>query len=242
MRPDTSPRHPRVSASTASIACSNKPRPTPLPISPKPRRRSAVVRKLNSLVSWIARICRPAQTAAACSPQPSIRCSTVTRGFARNRPKRTISRRRPPANRRRHTLLRPTMRSSSSAPLFPDAGHQTGPAPSIPSPLLLDRPTPSKRITATRRWESPPHLNQQRSVHPLARVRGNHDRALSRMQPQGLSPRVRGNRIEGASTPGQPGLSPRVRGNLTARRQQTHFGGSIPARAGEPPRVRGNLG
>src|SRR5208283_5838704 len=39
--------------------------------SPRPRRRSAVVRKLMSLVSWMAITCRPATAEAVCSLQPA---------------------------------------------------------------------------------------------------------------------------------------------------------------------------
>src|SRR5271163_4214188 len=44
---------------TPNMACNNAPRPPPLPILPSPRRRFGVVLKLNSLVSWRARTCRP---------------------------------------------------------------------------------------------------------------------------------------------------------------------------------------
>ena len=46
------------------IDLNNTPRPLPLPISPRPRRRLDVVRKLISLVSWMANTCRPATASA----------------------------------------------------------------------------------------------------------------------------------------------------------------------------------
>ena len=62
---------PPVPASSPSIACSRTPRPEPLPISPGPRLRALVVVKLMSLVTSIARICRPAQPCESSAPQPS---------------------------------------------------------------------------------------------------------------------------------------------------------------------------
>src|SRR6516162_3750072 len=127
MRPATRPRQPPVPASSASMACNNTPRPPPLPILPSPRRRFGVVLKLNSLVSWTARTCRPATATAVCSPQPSIRRAAVTLVLAKNRPKPTCAARRPRASRRRHTLGRATMRRSSVAPFYRDDDLQTDP-------------------------------------------------------------------------------------------------------------------
>src|SRR5439155_24781857 len=68
--PATKPKLASLAASTATMACSSAPRPTPLPISPRPRVRALVVRKLISLVSWIASTCRPATAAPVVAPPP----------------------------------------------------------------------------------------------------------------------------------------------------------------------------
>jgi len=100
------------------------PRPTPLPISPRPRRFSAVVRKLSSLVSWIANTCRPPTAAAVVGPNPRSG-SPMSRGHwpetgKTNNP--TSPSARQPANAdalaRDHPL-------SSRAPFFPGARPRT---------------------------------------------------------------------------------------------------------------------
>ena len=126
------PRIPPVSASTPSIACSRTPRPNPLPIGPRQRLRSLVVVKLNSLVSWIAKICLPAQLCESSAPQPSSSASTVTRGLARKRENPTIPLRRPPARRRRQVLVRATIPASSRPPFSPGVRLRNRPAPSFP--------------------------------------------------------------------------------------------------------------
>jgi hypothetical protein len=130
IRPPAKPRQLPLSASIVTMACNSTPRPTPLPISPRPRRRLRVVRKLISLVSWIASTCRPATADAVRSLHPSTRRSTLTLGFARNRPKAT-SRRRPRPKRRKQTLERNTMHLRSIAPFYRDDDPQTGPKPNF---------------------------------------------------------------------------------------------------------------
>jgi hypothetical protein len=173
IRPPTRPRQPPVLASSANMACNNRPRPLPLPISPSPRRRFGIVRKLNSLVSWMASTCRPLTAAAVRSLQPSIRRLIVTLGFAKNRPKPTCCDRRPRASRRRHVLARTTMRRSSVAPFYRGADLQNGPSTGLAS---TSRHSGLSKVSHPESCDSgrpqslkcaPSHSAAPRCVHPL---------------------------------------------------------------------------
>ena len=134
------PRQMPFSASTASIGCSSNPWTLPLPISPSPRRRSAVVVKLISLVSWIASTWRPSAAATVPSLQLSMMRSVVTLALPRKRLNRTSRARSPFESRRRQTSLPATMHSTSAAPLYRGDDPRTDPmtnqfAPTCSTPL-----------------------------------------------------------------------------------------------------------
>src|SRR5208282_161781 len=172
--PATSPRQAPLSASTAAIACTRTPRPIPLPTSPKPRRRSGVVRKLISLVSWMASTCRSATAEDVCALQPAIKRSTVTFSLARNRPKPTSRARSPPLSRRRQMLWRATMSPSSAAPFYRAGGLGTHPTTDCHSTLrhpesvrsvterITDQPLPASHNRTPSQSAAPP-----RSVHAV---------------------------------------------------------------------------
>jgi len=89
-----------------------------LPISPSPRQRFAVVAKLISLVSWIARMWRPSAAATVPSLQLSMIRAVVTLALPRKRLNRTSRPRLPFASRRKQTSLPATMHSMSAAPFI----------------------------------------------------------------------------------------------------------------------------
>ena len=122
----------------APRAAEYRARPEPLPISPRPRLRSLVVVKSRSLLSWIARTCRPSQRGVCAAPQPSSSAATVTRGLAGKRENPTIPLRRPPARCLRQTRARHHSREQQT-PFLPGARLRNRPAPSSPksSPAAL---------------------------------------------------------------------------------------------------------
>jgi hypothetical protein len=150
------------------MACSNTPRPVPVPIAPRPRSRSFVVVKLISLVSWIARTCRPSQAPASSSPQPSISTSAVTRRFARKRENPTIPPRLPPASRRRHMLSRATIRASSSPPFLTGARLRNRPqAPMMSS----SNPLPTMKAPSNQTITLPSTIPLQMCASPRLAAR-----------------------------------------------------------------------
>src|SRR5439155_1512425 len=184
--PLKSPRQVPVSASTASIGCSNTPWLLPLPISPSPRRRRGVVLKWISLVSWIASTWRPATAATVFSLQLSMMRSGVTLALPRKRLNCTSSARSPLESRRRQTSLPATMRSTSAAPLYRDDDPRTGPM-SIQSVTTLQhlRSNRSAAIEITRIPDSgipqscPESICRTTCVHALVRTQGPIRRVLS---------------------------------------------------------------
>src|SRR5271166_2345947 len=142
--------------------------------SPKPRRRSGVVRKLISLVSWMASTCRSATAEDVCALQPAIKRSTVTFSLARNRPKPTSRARSPPLSRRRQMLWRATMSPSSAAPFYRAGGLGTHPTTDCHSTLrhpesvrsvterITDQPLPASHNRTPSQSAAPP-----RSVHAV---------------------------------------------------------------------------
>ena len=129
----------RLGINTQHRVQQNTARPEPLPISPRPRLRALVVLKSRSLLSGIARICRPSQRGVCSAPQPSGSAATVTRGLARKRENPTIPLRRPPARRLRQMRARATIPARSRPPVLPGARLRNRPAPSSPksSPAAL---------------------------------------------------------------------------------------------------------
>ena len=85
---------------------------------PRPRVRVRVVRKLISLVSWIASTWRPTTAAPVASLHPATSRSTVTSGLARKRLNWTSACLFPSATRRRHVLPARTIPSRNAAPFF----------------------------------------------------------------------------------------------------------------------------
>src|SRR5260370_891664 len=123
-----------LAASTASIGSSCGRRVLLLAVSQSSRRRSAVVAKLISLVSWIARKWRPSAAVAVPSLQLSIKRVVVTLSLPRKRLNRTSRARPPLASRRRQTSSPATMHSMSAAPLYRDDDPRTDPMTSQSAP------------------------------------------------------------------------------------------------------------
>src|SRR5882757_6545167 len=183
--PPNRPRQLPFSASTASIECSNTPWPLPLPISPSPRRRLAVVAKLISLVSWIARIWRPSAAATVPSLQLSMIRAVVTLALLRKRLNRTSRPRLPFASRRKQTSLPATMHSMSAAPLYRDDDPRTDPMTSQFAPAcrhLCQNRTLAIEITQIPDsgipLARPESIRRTRCVHALVRSQGRPDERL----------------------------------------------------------------
>src|SRR5712672_3091535 len=177
------PRQLPLSASTASIGCSSTPRVLPLAVSPSPRRRSAVVAKLISLVSWIARTWRPSAAAAVPSLQLSIKRAVVTLALPRKRLNRTSRARTPPASRRRQTSLPATMHSTSAAPLYRDDDPRTDPMTSQFAPTCRHL-CKSRSVAIQITWipdsgiplARPESIRRTRCVHALVLPQGRRQR------------------------------------------------------------------
>ena len=114
--PPTKPRQAPVSASTAIIACTRTPYLWPVPTGPGPRRRSARVGNVTSVVSWIASTCRPRAAAPVDWLQLSTIFVAVTLSLPKKRPARSSPRRSPP-RRFRHTVSSATICSRIAPPL-----------------------------------------------------------------------------------------------------------------------------
>ena len=127
----------------------------PLPISPRPRRRSGLVRKSISLLSWIARTCRPTAKPTVCRDQLSISRSAVTFGLARKRRNPLVCAPSPPPSRLTQLVPRATDRSSSSAPFYRDADPRTHPMTTrYPASEHPTAKVPSIESQITPAWES----------------------------------------------------------------------------------------
>ncbi len=120
----TSPNKAPSCASMAIVGCNTR-----LCWSPSSRRL---------VVSWIAKMCRPATNLAVRAAAVCTISAGVTRGLRRNRVIRISPARLPPSVRTR-TLDCPTAasRSSKNSPLFPGGGRQTAPAPLSSPPSAI---------------------------------------------------------------------------------------------------------